>query len=114
MGAWKNEETVIVIDAVMSGVEAGTIHRFDAVKEKIPGEFCTGYSTHSFSLIESVGISKALGEMPSSLIIYGIEGRNFAMGQGLSSEVEKAAEKAMNLIMEEIRKIRKETDSEVN
>jgi hypothetical protein len=31
-----------------------------------------------------------MGKLPPSLVVYGIEGKNFAAGVGLSSEVEKA------------------------
>src|SRR5262249_46565971 len=36
MEAWRDAETVIIIDAMMSGAAPGTIHRFDAIAQPIP------------------------------------------------------------------------------
>jgi hydrogenase maturation protease len=88
--AWRGAETVIIIDAVASGAAPGAIHRFDANKRTIPkGAFRC--STHAFGVAEAIELSRALGELPRSLVVYGIEGKNFAAGVGLSPEVEKAA-----------------------
>ncbi len=89
MEVWRGAETVIIIDAVMSGAAPGTIHRFDASAQPIPKD-AFRCSTHAFGASEAIELSRALGELPQSLVIYGIEGKNFAAGVGLSSEVEKA------------------------
>jgi hypothetical protein len=40
---------------------------------------------------EAIELARALGALSRSLVVYGIEGKNFAAGVGLSYEVEKAA-----------------------
>src|SRR5262249_55198419 len=87
--AWRGSETVIIIDAVMSGAAPGTIHRFDANIRRIP-KGALRCSTHAFGVAEAIELSRALGEIPRSLTVCGIEGKNFAAGVGLSPEVEKA------------------------
>ena len=89
MAAWRGAETVIIFDAVMSGAAAGTIHRFDVSAQPLPksGFRC---STHAFGVAEAIELARALGELPRSLMVYGIEGKNFAAGVGLSPEVERA------------------------
>src|SRR5512145_3075445 len=79
MEAWRGAETVIIFDAVMSGAAAGTIHRFDVSAQPLPksGFRC---STHAFGVAEAIELARALGELPRSLIVYGIEGNNFAAG----------------------------------
>jgi hydrogenase maturation protease len=40
---------------------------------------------------EAIELARALSNFPQRLVVYGIEGKNFAAGVGLSAEVEKAA-----------------------
>jgi hydrogenase maturation protease len=90
MEVWRGAETVIIIDAMMSGAAPGTIRRFDASAQQIPKSgFCC--STHAFGVAEAIELARALGNFPQHLVVYGIEGKNFAAGVGLSAEVEKAA-----------------------
>jgi hydrogenase maturation protease len=90
MDAWRGAETVIIIDAAMSGAGPGTIHRYDANTRPAPKSyFCC--STHAFGVAEAIELARALGNIPQRLVVYGIEGKNFAAGVGLSAEVEKAA-----------------------
>ena len=90
MELWKGAARVVVIDATHSGSPAGTIHRFDARAEPLPSRFFH-YSTHAFSVAEAVELGRALDVLPPRLVVYGIEGRSYAAGEGLSAEVEKAA-----------------------
>ena len=94
MEAWRGAETVIVIDAVMSGAAPGTIHRFDASARPISKSYfhC---STHAFGVAETIELARALGNFPQRLVVYGIEGKNFAAGVGLSAEVEKAGDETV-------------------
>ncbi|HMB27182.1 MAG TPA: hydrogenase maturation protease [Blastocatellia bacterium] len=90
METWKGAERVIVIDAMMSGAAPGTIRRIDASARPIP-KSCFRCSTHAFGVAETIELARALGNFPQRLVVYGIEGKNFAAGVGLSAEVEKAA-----------------------
>jgi hydrogenase maturation protease len=100
MEVWRRAETVIIIDAVASGAAPGTIRRFDANVRPIPkGAFRC--STHAFGVAEAIELSRALGEFPRSLVVYGIEGKNFVAGVGLSPEVERAAYEAVSRVFAE-------------
>lgn len=100
MEAWRGYDRVYVVDAA-SGSSAGRIHRFDAGREPIPTEFFH-YSTHAFSLAEAVELSRALGDLPADMVVFGIEGRSFASGLGLSDEVQQAAQEVVRRIDEEL------------
>lgn len=102
MESWKGTETVIIIDAVNSDSEPGTIHRLDAHEQSIPAKFFH-YSTHAFSVAEAIELARALKKLPPRLIVYGIEGKNFEAGEGLSPEVEQAAEEVIKAVLKEIR-----------
>ncbi len=87
--AWKGAPSVILIDAIQSGAPPGTIHRLDANAEKIPARFFR-HSTHAFRVTEAVELARTLHQLPPRLIIYGIEGQNFAAGDQLSPHVQNA------------------------
>lgn len=99
---WKNVDTVILIDAVSSGTQPGTIHRIDAHAAPIPSNFFH-YSTHAFGVAEAIELARALNQVPQQLIIYGIEGKCFETGVALSTEVEKAARKVLTRVLQDIR-----------
>ena len=99
--SWKAAEAVIVVDAVHSGATPGTVHRFDTRAERIPSRFFH-YSTHAFGLAEAVELARTLGQLPPLLIVYGVEGKNFAAGEELSAELEKAVLKVVERILNEI------------
>jgi len=98
MEAWKGADTVILFDAVCSGAMPGTLHRFDAHEQSIPIKFFR-CSTHAFSIPEAIELARALHQLPARLIVYGIEGKNFAAGVGLSLEVEEAIQEVVERVL---------------
>jgi hydrogenase maturation protease len=99
--AWKGVDFVILVDAVHSCGSPGSIHRFDPHLQPIPVRFFH-YSTHAFSVAEAVELARTLGQLPPKLILYGIEGKEFESGIGLSTEVEQATEEVVRKIQEEL------------
>ncbi|MFN0123186.1 MAG: hydrogenase maturation protease [Blastocatellia bacterium] len=110
MEAWKEAEAVILIDAVQSGAEAGTIHRLDAHAQTIPAAFFH-YSTHAFSVAEAIELARTLRQLPPRLILYGIEGENFAAGTELSAKIQRAAEEVARRILAELQANQSSPDS---
>ena len=104
MDSWKNVEAVVLVDAVSSGSKPGTIHRFDAHKDIIPSRFFH-YSTHAFSVAEAVEMARVMNRLPSKMIIYGIEGRNFQTGVGLSPEVQQSVPEVIQSIIQDVQNI---------
>jgi hydrogenase maturation protease len=99
--AWEGAQTVILIDAVCSGGEAGTIHRIEAHRETLPAKLFH-YSTHAFGVAEAIELARVLNQLPPRLIVYGIEGKNFAAGVGLSPEVKEAAERVVDCVLKDL------------
>jgi hydrogenase maturation protease len=89
METWSGTETVIIIDAALSGAEPGTIHRFDASRDSLPKDLFH-YSSHLFAVAEAVEMARILNRLPKLLIVYGIEGETFDFGEGLGPAVEGA------------------------
>ena len=101
MGAWKGVDTVMLFDAVSSGAPPGTIYRLDAHIQPLPQQFFH-YSTHAFSVAEAIELARALNQLPPRLIVYGIEGKTFEAGVGISSEVEGAVREVVERVVQEI------------
>jgi hydrogenase maturation protease len=101
MEKWRNTTGAILIDAVHSKLQAGTIFRFEAHQQAIPTQFfhC---SSHAFGLAEAIELARVLKQLPPRLIVYGIEGKNFAAGTGLSVEVERAVPAVVESVWQEI------------
>jgi hydrogenase maturation protease len=97
---------MILVDAVCSGAPPGTIYRFDAYAEPIPGQLFH-YSTHAFGLSEAIELARALNQLPPRLIVYGIEGKIFTAGAGLSPVVEQAVAVVMAQMLEEVHAVTK-------
>jgi len=100
ISAWQGADRVIIIDAVQSGAVPGTIFCFEAHREPISVDFFR-YSTHAFGVAEAIETARSLGQLPQSLIIYGIEGRDFSVGEGLSPEVKQAVEEVAQMILDQ-------------
>jgi len=99
--SWGEAEKAILIDATSSGVFPGTVTRYNVTENPLPSHLFH-YSTHSFGLAEVIELARRLNKLPASLIVYGVEGKNFENGLGISSEVEKGIDDTVELIVEEI------------
>ncbi|MCI0488472.1 MAG: hydrogenase maturation protease [Blastocatellia bacterium] len=106
--AWADAVRVIIVDAVVSSAEPGTVHRLDVQSQSVPQGFFR-YSTHAFGLAEAIELARALDRLPASMIVYGIEGKSFDAGDALSEEVERAAREVAERVLREV-----ETDRRPN
>jgi hydrogenase maturation protease len=94
-------DLVIIIDATVSGARAGTIRRMEARDRPLPAGH-KACSSHALGVGRVVEIARALGRLPSRLVVYGIEGRDFRPGEGLSPPVETAVEEVVRLVIDEV------------
>lgn len=98
---WEGCDRVILVDAMRSGAQAGTIRRFDASGERLPkGAFAV--SSHLFGPVEAVETARALGRLPSNLIVFGIEGGSYGFGDPLSPAVQEAMHDLIDRIIKEL------------
>ena len=101
MEAWKKASSVILVDAVTSELAPGTVVRLDARSQVIPSSYFR-YSTHAFSIAESIELAKVLGTLPERLIVFGIVGGDFGMGTKVSQSVLDAGNSVVGMILTEI------------
>ncbi|MEW5842825.1 MAG: hydrogenase maturation protease [Bacteroidota bacterium] len=98
---WEDYNNVFIIDAASSGKAPGTILRFDLNKETLP-QNAFNYSSHSFSISETVELARKLNRLPTRLIIYGIEGKIFEQGTGLSYSFESVCDALLKNLLTDI------------
>lgn len=102
LDAWRDAPAVILVDAVHSGAPPGTLHRLDLRAQEFPRQFFR-FSTHALGVAEAVELARMLHRLPRCLIFHGIEGKEFASGEGLSPEVERVLSPALEGILEDVR-----------
>lgn len=100
METWKCADAVILMDAVSSGGPPGTIYRLEPALQRLPARMFQN-STHAFSLPQAIEMARALDDLPTALIVFGIEGRNFQAGVELSNEVSKALPDLVRRVLKE-------------
>jgi len=98
MDLWQGYRRVILVDAVSSGAPAGTVSRWTP-GPSMRGVSAVSSSSHAFGVEEAVAMSRALECLPSTIIIYGIEGKDFSFGIDLSPEVASAADDLTHTIV---------------
>ena len=103
VGTWTREDRVFLVDAAFSSSVPGAIHRMEATDGPLPEEPLWRASTHSFGVAEAIELARALRQMPRRLVVYGVEGKTFTPGFGLSREVDRSVDRVVRRILEELR-----------
>ena len=100
LDAWDGADLALLVDAVSSGAQPGTVHRLDATAAPLPAAVFRG-STHAFGVAEVVELGRALGRLPARLLVYGVEGRAFSAGDELTPAVADVVEPLVGELLEE-------------
>jgi hydrogenase maturation protease len=100
MSLWTGFDDVVVVDACRGAGPPGSLHRIDPDDaERV--EALQHASTHSLGVAAAIGLARALGTLPSRLVIYAIEARDCGDGERLSPEVERAVHEVVALVMQD-------------
>lgn len=93
---------VILIDAVRSGHQPGTIYRL--TEQDLQRRASSFISLHELAVEDSLRMAKqTLGEeFPRNIVIFGVEVGNVKAGLGLSPKVRSALPELLNLILKEL------------
>ncbi len=84
---WQGATATVLVDAIRSGAPPGTIHRIDVSAAPLPAPLGSSSSTHAVGLDEAIELARALGRLPASIVVYGVEGADFDSGSALSAPV---------------------------
>ena len=104
LGLWKGAACAVVVDAMRSGAAPGTVIRFDALDVgRWPDDSpCTLTSSHALGVLEAIELGRRLGLLPSTLIVFGIEGESFDTGSSLSAAVAAALPSLVERVVAEV------------
>ena len=105
--AWKGADDVILVDAVVTGAPVGTVQAW--VGRQSLASVSRTASTHGFGVAEAIELAHVLDRLPARLRIYGVEGRRFEPGSGISPEVQRAVEEVVQRIIADVRRSGHET-----
>ena len=101
LDAWAGLDLVVVVDAVASGSAPGTVHRVDVGEGPLPRDLGLA-STHAFSLPDALALGRELGRAPRRVVVVGVEGTAFGMGEPLSPAVDAALDEATATVLAEL------------
>lgn len=83
---WDHSQTVIIVDAAVTGAPAGTVHR----DVELAAWGTRPISSHGMSLQDAIELGRNLGRLPAQLTVVGIEARSFEHFDDPGSEVMSA------------------------
>ena len=98
---WHGARAAIVVDAVVTGAPAGTIHRFDVGTEALHLSGAPG-GTHAMGVGDAIELGRVLDRLPPRVIVYGIEATRFGLGEPMSAEVTGALPLVARRVREEV------------
>jgi len=104
LSAWKTAPAAVLVVAVHSGAEPGSIHRFDAHQGKLPAWFSHS-STNTFGVSEAIELARSNSDLPPRLIVFAVEGLNFCPGTELSLEVAEVVSEVGARVLQELRSL---------
>jgi hydrogenase maturation protease len=97
LSAWAGADRVILVDAMHSGLPAGTVRVFHPGDA---GRRVGGVSGHGDAVAGALALGAALGRLPGALLVVGIEAGSTRLGSGLSPAVAAAVERAVATVRE--------------
>jgi hydrogenase maturation protease len=91
-------DIVVVVDALSSGAPVGTISVREVDDRPLP-EWSGAGGTHAVGLGAVVELARALGRLPSRVVVVGVEGAEFETGADLSTRVRHAVQDAVDTVV---------------
>lgn len=88
---WDDDDEVVIVDAMQSEADAGTVLSFNGVDGSLP--FGVFASTHSFGPAAVVELARTLDRLPRSLTVIGIEADELGMGRNMTPKVAEAVDR---------------------
>jgi hydrogenase maturation protease len=93
---WEGADLAIVVDAVLTGAEAGRLTVLEAGVDDLPARAAT--SSHASGVGEAWALGQALGTLPGRLLVVGVEAGSVHDGEGLTEPVYAALPHAHRLV----------------
>jgi hydrogenase maturation protease len=77
------------------------VHRVEAGEGPLPRELGLA-STHAFSIADTLELGRALGRAPRRVVVVGVEGAAFELGDPLTPAVEAALPAVAEAVLAEL------------
>lgn len=102
LDAWRSTDHVVLVDAVVTGAPPGSVRVVDLLTHPtLLGSRAA--SSHGLGPVDAVALGRALGALPASLVLIGIEAESFEPGAPLTPAVARGVELATRLIEDRCR-----------
>ncbi len=97
---WDGVALVVVVDAVVSGAAAGTVHEMEATEPR--PAMLRRLSTHVFSVAQVIDLGVVLRRMPRRLVVIGVEAADMTQGR---LELTPAVAAAVDCVVARVREL---------
>ncbi len=109
LGSLDPTDPLIVIDALRTGGEAGTIYKARLEDLSLrEGSLSAAISLHELSVLPALRMEAMTGRRFTHVTVFGVEPEQVAWGEGLSPSVEQGLEKLVESILDHVRKLTQE------
>lgn len=95
-------QDLVLVDAIVSGREAGEVCSFDLSRDPLPVE-AQPNSSHVFSLAQVVEMARTLGRLPARVHLVGIEIGSVRTGAPMGEAIESAVDVAVERVHAHLR-----------
>jgi len=99
--AIEGREKIIFVDCAIMGQTPGLINRFTP-KQVRSKKVRMRYSLHEGDLLNTLRLSRSLEQCPEDIVIFGIEPKEIAHSQRLTSELENNIQQYVQTILKEL------------
>ena len=98
---WAGLDTVVVVDAIRGGTSPGTLHRVDPGDDPLPRDLRLA-STHAMGIGDALELGRTLGQAPRRVVVLGIEGVAFGIGEELTPAVAARLDDLVAAVLREV------------
>jgi hydrogenase maturation protease len=95
--AWEGRDDVVVVDAVRTGREAGSVVVQQVADRRMVRSGVAG--SHGFGVADAIELARALDRLPARVTLVGVEAADFTPGSGLSPRVAAAVRPAADAVV---------------
>ena len=96
---------MVVVDALRSGAAPGTMHRIDAAEDGLLPRDLRLASTHAMGIADALKLGRALGRAPRRVVVLGLEGASFGMGEAITPAVAGALDALVAAVLNELEEV---------
>ena len=95
--AWEGRDDVVVVDAVRTGREAGSVVVERVGENRLARSGVAG--THGFGVADAIELARAIDALPARVTVVGVEAADFTPGSSLSPRVASAVQPAADAVV---------------